>query len=71
MADLETRINLLRSGDYHDFIITCRGIDFKVHRNMICPPSSYFQKLCNSNYKAGYFVTMLIAWAYRYRAGRH
>ncbi|CRG89531.1 hypothetical protein PISL3812_06567 [Talaromyces islandicus] len=43
----------LESGEYSDFLISCSGRDFQVHRLVICPKSSYFRTLCKDNFKEG------------------
>lgn len=43
----------LESGEYSDFLISCSGRDFRVHRLVICPKSSYFRVLCKDNFKEG------------------
>ncbi|KAF4458120.1 Speckle-type POZ protein [Fusarium austroafricanum] len=42
---------LFKTGAYSDFTITCRGKEFKVHKAIICPQSSFFKAACNGSFK--------------------
>ncbi|KAJ9605955.1 hypothetical protein H2200_009804 [Cladophialophora chaetospira] len=42
---------LLESGQYSDFIIECQGIEFKVHRAIVCPQSTMLSKAINGPFK--------------------
>jgi hypothetical protein len=42
---------LRKTGDYFDFVIECRSRQFKVHRAIICPQSSFLESLCVSKFK--------------------
>ena len=44
-------LGLLESGDYSDFIIECQGIEFKVHRAIVCPLSTMLQKAVSGPFK--------------------
>ncbi|PFH61461.1 hypothetical protein XA68_17292 [Ophiocordyceps unilateralis] len=39
------------SGKYADLTIRCGGRDFKTHRAILCPQSSFFDKACHSGFK--------------------
>ena len=43
--------SLLDSGKYSDFKITCKGVEFKVHKAIICSASDFFSALCESGFK--------------------
>jgi hypothetical protein len=43
----------LENGEYSDFLITCGGQEFHVHRIIICPKSSYFRLMCKETFKEG------------------
>lgn len=43
--------NLLDSGKYSDFKITCKGAEFKVHKAIVCSASDFFSALCDSGFK--------------------
>lgn len=43
----------LESGEYSDFLISCGDREFKVHRIILCPRSSYFRLLCKENFMEG------------------
>ena len=55
---------LLRSGNYSDFKITCKGAEFNVHRAIVCSASDFFKALCDSGFKvsscSGDFSKMVI-----------
>lgn len=60
--------SLLESGEYSDFIIRCGGKDFKVHKVIVCPQSSFFKaalaggfKVSGEIYLAGTSSTNLFA----------
>lgn len=50
---------LLATGDFSDFTITCGGIDFKVHRAVICYASAYFKKACHGAFQVCYLGSLL------------
>ena len=33
---------LLESGQYSDFLIVCKGKEWKVHKSVVCSESEYF-----------------------------
>ncbi|KAF5989216.1 kelch 4 [Fusarium coicis] len=43
--------NLLKTGDYSDFVITCGETRHKVHKAIICPRSDFFKAACGSGFK--------------------
>src|SRR5271168_3221017 len=45
-------LQLLASGESSDFTIICQGVEFKVHKAIICPESSFFHAACTNNFKA-------------------
>ena len=49
--------NLLANGKYSDLTISCEGIDFKVHRAIICSQSTFFDAAANSGFKVGSTLT--------------
>ena len=42
---------LRQTGEYSDFVIECASRQFKVHRSIICPQSSFLETLCSLNFK--------------------
>lgn len=42
---------LLRTGSYSDFKITCKGTEFKVHKAIVCSASDFFKTMCDSGFK--------------------
>ena len=57
-SDLEELMdNLLANGKYSDLTISCEGIDFKVHRAIICSQSTFFDAAANSGFKVGSTLT--------------
>src|ERR1700722_9054955 len=45
-------LRLLASGKSSDFTIICQDVEFKVHKAIICPESSFFRAACTKNSKA-------------------
>ncbi|KAL5590858.1 hypothetical protein FOBRF1_014415 [Fusarium oxysporum] len=43
--------NLLKTGDYCDFVIICGQARHKVHKAIICPRSDFFKAACGSGFK--------------------
>jgi hypothetical protein len=43
---------LLSSGVFSDFTITCGERDFKVHRSIICADSHFFKSVADGKFKA-------------------
>ncbi|KAI9828220.1 MAG: hypothetical protein M1819_006810 [Sarea resinae] len=39
------------TGQYSDLTIICGSRQFKVHRNIVCPQSKFFEVACNSGFK--------------------
>src|SRR5580700_10812703 len=46
-----TNLELLASGESSDFTIICQGVEFKVHKAIICPESSFFRAACTNDFK--------------------
>ncbi|KIW91756.1 uncharacterized protein Z519_07724 [Cladophialophora bantiana CBS 173.52] len=44
-------LDLLRSEKYSDFTIACNGVEFKVHRAVVCPASPFLDSACNSGFQ--------------------
>ncbi|EXJ68961.1 uncharacterized protein A1O5_07893 [Cladophialophora psammophila CBS 110553] len=44
-------LDLLRSEKYSDFTIACNGVEFKVHRAVVCPASPFLDAACNSGFQ--------------------
>lgn len=44
---------------YSDMIISCRGLEFKVHRAIICPQSSFFEAAANGNFSVSILRSMV------------
>ena len=44
-------LQLLASGESSDFTIICQGVEFKVHKAIICPESSFFRAACTGPFK--------------------
>ncbi|KAK7214707.1 hypothetical protein V2G26_002710 [Clonostachys chloroleuca] len=42
---------LFSSGSYSDLTILCGGSQYKVHRALVCPRSSFFEAACRNNFK--------------------
>jgi len=47
--------NLFIGGKYSDLVISCGGHDFRVHRNIVCSQSDFFEAAAN-----GYFSVHFI-----------
>lgn len=48
---------LLESGDYFDFTIKCQGVEFKVHRAVVCAQSTMLKKAADGPFKVSYLRT--------------
>ncbi|KIV84353.1 hypothetical protein PV11_00137 [Exophiala sideris] len=44
-------LDLLKSGQYSDFIIHCQGYEFKLHRAVVCVASPMLNKACSGSFK--------------------
>lgn len=44
---------LLQSGDFSDFAITCKDVSFKVHKNLLSVQSPYFKTLVGEGFAEG------------------
>lgn len=51
---------LLVSGDYSDFTITCKGRTFNVHRAVVCPQSSFFAAALNGRFLVSLRAAMAV-----------
>ncbi|KAF1915938.1 hypothetical protein BDU57DRAFT_573413 [Ampelomyces quisqualis] len=40
----KTRKSLLESGKYSDFVITCKGDKYRVHKSVVCASSGFFER---------------------------
>jgi hypothetical protein len=43
--------NLFLDGKYSDLTISCQGVDFRLHRAIVCSQSQYFDAAVNGNFK--------------------
>ncbi|KAF4965135.1 hypothetical protein FSARC_7002 [Fusarium sarcochroum] len=43
--------DLVESGDYSDFTLTCEGQDFKLHQILVCPKSPVMAKALKGNFR--------------------
>jgi hypothetical protein len=50
---------LLQSAKYSDLVLACGGREFRVHRAVVCPHSSFFDHACSNGFQAS-TVTFLI-----------
>ncbi|KAF5989217.1 amino acid transport gap1 [Fusarium coicis] len=50
-AQSEALANLLQTGDYSDLTITCGKDQYRVHKAIICPRSSFFKAACDGKFK--------------------
>jgi len=44
-------LHLLESGLFSDLVVECQGIEFKVHRNIVCSGSRMLMAACNGSFK--------------------
>ncbi|EXJ61728.1 hypothetical protein A1O7_02157 [Cladophialophora yegresii CBS 114405] len=44
-------LTLLKSGQYSDFVIECQGVEFKVHRAIVCPQSTMLERAANGDFR--------------------
>ena len=51
--------SLFQSGDYSDVTISCGGRTWKVHRAILCPQSSFFEKACNNGFLVSYYCDIV------------
>jgi hypothetical protein len=42
---------ILKTGEYHDFTITCKGFTFRVHKLVLRAASDFFRTLCDGNFQ--------------------
>lgn len=45
--------SLLESGDFSDFLITCQGLQYRCHRNILACVSDFFQATFTHSFKVG------------------
>ena len=45
--------SLFLSPKYSDMLITCKGNEFKAHRAIVCPQSSFFDAALSGGFKVG------------------
>jgi BTB/POZ domain len=65
MASLspESLLHLFQTGEFADFVIKCKDRDFKVHRMIICPESSYFKAVATRGFLVGEsFFHLMTYW---------
>lgn len=43
--------SLLETGKYSDLTLVCQGRGFTVHRNVLCPASTFFAAACDGEFK--------------------
>jgi hypothetical protein len=44
-------LKLLETGEYSDFAISCKDVEFKVHRAVVCTASSMLKAACNGPFE--------------------
>lgn len=44
---------LFLSGKYSDMTVTCGGRVFRLHQNVVCPQSAFFEAALNGNFAVG------------------
>jgi hypothetical protein len=60
-AAAEGQLNLLKSGAFADFKVICDDREFKVHRAILCPTSTYFSKICAEGFVFKVGISSLIS----------
>lgn len=45
--------DLLKSGDFSDFVLTCEDKEFKIHRAIVAPACPFFKSLVGNGFKEG------------------
>lgn len=58
-ATAEGQLLLLEKGAFSDFKIICKNREFKAHRAILCPTSTYFSKVCANGFK--FIVSMTLS----------
>ena len=54
MANPGLGLEILKTGEFSDFIIECQGIQFRVHRNVICRGSPILYNVCAGSFKVSH-----------------
>ena len=51
--------SVFESSKYSDLIIRCKGKEFKVHRMILCPRSTFFAAACDGAFQVHYYHTLV------------
>ncbi|KAI9821441.1 MAG: hypothetical protein M1826_000677 [Phylliscum demangeonii] len=53
-ATLAALRKMFQSGAYSDLVIRCHGQEFRVHRSVVCPRSTFFETACASGFQEAF-----------------